>query len=70
MKTIPLLEPGSPRNKKVRGVLGLVFEINNFVKKLTEKPGFEDEVPEITDTKFRALKKIIEYYDIKNLDRS
>lgn len=30
----------------------------------------EDEVPEITDTKFRALKKIIEYYDIKNLDRS
>jgi hypothetical protein len=27
-------------------------------------------MPEITDTKFRALKKIIEYYDIKNLDRS
>ncbi len=40
------------------------------MKKLTENMNKEDEVPEITDTKFRALKKIIEYYDIKNLDRS
>ena len=30
----------------------------------------EEDIPEITDTKFKALKKIIEYYDIKNLDRS
>lgn len=27
-------------------------------------------MPDISDTKFKALKKIIEYYDIKNLDKS
>lgn len=40
------------------------------MKKLTENINKEDEIPEISETKFRALKKIIEYYDIKNLDKS
>ena len=37
----------------------IVFEINGFVKKLTENLNESGDVSEVTDTKFKALRKII-----------
>lgn len=59
MKIIHQLAVERPPSKRVSMHSSLVYEINNFVKKLTENINKDDEVPEISDTKFRALKKII-----------